>query len=205
MIFRLQTFDAVRRSLALALLGGALLVLGGCAQPGVEGDALSGRDAVRLTGASEAQYRTHARSDGGSLAPDVMNDERRPNAQSDGGVSAVPAACMCDGAFQQTGIATWYGKAFHGRRTASGERYDMHAFTAAHRTLPLGACVRVTALGGVRPVIVRINDRGPFARGRVIDLSYAAAQALGIASSGKAQVKLERLAAAPRCAACDCH
>jgi rare lipoprotein A len=75
----------------------------------------------------------------------------------------------------------------------------MHALTAAHRTLPLGACVRVTALGGARSVIVRINDRGPFVRGRIIDLSYAAAQALGVGSAGNAQVTLERVVAARRC------
>lgn len=96
-------------------------------------------------------------------------------------------------AFEQTGIATWYGNLFQGRRTASGERYDMYAFTAAHRSWPLGACVRVTALASARSVIVRINDRGPFVRGRVIDLSYAAAQALGVVSAGSGQVKLERV------------
>jgi rare lipoprotein A len=78
------------------------------------------------------------------------------------------------------GLASWYGPRFHGRRTASGERFDMHAYTAAHRTLPFGTVVRVRSLVNGRTVEVRINDRGPFLRKRVIDLSRGAAEALGL-------------------------
>jgi rare lipoprotein A len=78
------------------------------------------------------------------------------------------------------GLASWYGPRFHGRRTASGEKFDMHQFTAAHPTLPFGTIVRVRSLVNGRTVDVRINDRGPFLRHRVIDLSRAAAQALGL-------------------------
>lgn len=92
--------------------------------------------------------------------------------------------------FHQTGIASWYGRAFNGRRTASGERFNMHAMTAAHRTLPLGSWVRVTVWGKKQSVLVRINDRGPFMRNRIIDLSYGAAVALGIAQRGSAKVEL---------------
>ncbi|MFM0285201.1 septal ring lytic transglycosylase RlpA family protein [Paraburkholderia megapolitana] len=95
--------------------------------------------------------------------------------------------------FQQTGRASWYGPRFHGRRTASGERYNMHALTAAHRTLPMGSYVRVTNPTTTRSVIVRINDRGPYARGRVIDLSYAAALELDLQHAGTARVKIEGL------------
>jgi len=95
--------------------------------------------------------------------------------------------------FRQTGRASWYGRFFHGRRTANGERYNMHALTAAHRTLPLGSYVRVTNPANSRSVIVRINDRGPYARGRVIDLSMAAASALDMRHSGTAKVKIEGL------------
>lgn len=95
--------------------------------------------------------------------------------------------------FWQSGIASWYGMAFEGRRTASGERYDMHALTAAHRTLPLGSYARVTAIASSRSVIVRINDRGPYIRGRVIDLSYAAAAMLGLPRVGTMQVGIERV------------
>jgi rare lipoprotein A len=95
--------------------------------------------------------------------------------------------------FTQTGRASWYGRKFHGRRTASGERYDMNALTAAHKTLPLAAYVRVTNSANSKSVVVRINDRGPYARGRVIDLSYAAARMLGLQHSGVARVKIEGL------------
>jgi rare lipoprotein A len=91
----------------------------------------------------------------------------------------------------ETGIASWYGKPFHGRRTASGEVYDMHAMTAAHKTLPFSTQALVRNLANGREVVVRINDRGPFRRGRIIDLSRAAARALGIA--GLAQVELRLL------------
>jgi rare lipoprotein A len=96
-------------------------------------------------------------------------------------------------AFHQAGRASWYGIGFHGRRTASGERYNMHALTAAHRTLPLGSYVRVSIPATSKSVIVKINDRGPFARGRVIDLSYAAARKLGLARIGTARVQIEGL------------
>lgn len=91
----------------------------------------------------------------------------------------------------QYGMASWYGKKFHGRRTASGERYDMSKLTAAHRRAPLGSYALVTNLDTGRSVRVRINDRGPFARGRIIDLSRAAAQRLGMLTSGVARVKVE--------------
>ncbi|MGF6769492.1 rare lipoprotein A [Paraburkholderia sp. GAS199] len=97
--------------------------------------------------------------------------------------------------FHQTGRASWYGRGFHGRRTANGERYDMHALTAAHRTLPLGSYVRVTNPATSRSVVVRINDRGPYARGRVIDLSMAAANALEMRHAGTARVQIEGLTA----------
>jgi rare lipoprotein A len=93
--------------------------------------------------------------------------------------------------FFQQGKAAWYGPGFQGRRTASGERFNPHDLTAAHRTLPFGSRVRVTNLRNGRRVIVRINDRGPYVRGYVIDLSYAAARAIGM--SGTATVRLEIL------------
>jgi len=86
------------------------------------------------------------------------------------------------------GLASWYGKPFHGRRTASGERYDMHAFTAAHKTLPLGSRVRVRRVNTGQEVVVRINDRGPFVFPRIIDLSYAAAKAIGMDDIGLTEV-----------------
>lgn len=89
------------------------------------------------------------------------------------------------------GRASWYGSRFHGRRTASGERFNAYANTAAHRSLPFGTKVRVTNLRNGRSVVVRINDRGPYSRGRVIDLSKAAAQNIGMLRSGTAPVRIE--------------
>jgi len=92
-----------------------------------------------------------------------------------------------------TGIASWYGTEFDGRATSSREIYDMNDLTAAHRTLPFGTYVMVTNLANGRSVVVRINDRGPFVRGRVIDLSYAAARVLDIVGPGTAKVRLVQL------------
>ncbi|AOX04627.1 hypothetical protein BJP34_31400 [Moorena producens PAL-8-15-08-1] len=91
------------------------------------------------------------------------------------------------------GVASWYGSAFHGRRTASGERFNQYALTAAHRTLQFGTRVKVTNLRNGRSVIVRINDRGPNVRGRMIDLSRGAARIIGLVRSGTGPVHIEIL------------
>ena len=93
-----------------------------------------------------------------------------------------------------TGVASYYGRRFHGRLTANGERFDMNALTAAHKTLPFGTHVRVTHRATGRSVTVRINDRGPFIRGRSIDLSRAAAKRIGLIKRGHARVKLDIVA-----------
>jgi rare lipoprotein A len=95
--------------------------------------------------------------------------------------------------FRQRGLASWYGKRFHGQKTSSGERYDMYAMTAAHPTLPIPSYARVTRVATGRSVVVRINDRGPFHDGRVIDLSYAAAFRLGLIGVGSGEVELEAI------------
>ncbi|HSM09746.1 MAG TPA: septal ring lytic transglycosylase RlpA family protein [Gemmatimonadota bacterium] len=95
--------------------------------------------------------------------------------------------------WQEEGEASWYGPGFHGRQTASGEVYDMEAMTAAHRELPFGSRVRVVNLDNGRETHVRINDRGPFARGRVLDLSRAAAREIDMLGSGTARVRIEVL------------
>jgi len=92
--------------------------------------------------------------------------------------------------FVQTGYASWYGWHFHGRKTANGEIYNMYAYTAAHKTLPMNTLVEVINLKNGRHVVVRINDRGPFVKGRIIDLSYAAAKKLGMLKTGTAPVKI---------------
>jgi rare lipoprotein A len=92
--------------------------------------------------------------------------------------------------YQAEGLASYYGKKFHGRRTASGERFNMNAMTAAHRSLEFGTRVKVTNLKNKRSVTVRINDRGPFKRGRIIDLSYAAANKIGMLADGVVRVRV---------------
>jgi peptidoglycan lytic transglycosylase len=101
------------------------------------------------------------------------------------------------GIFRQVGEASWYGPTFHGKTTANGERYNMLGMTAAHRTLPFNTLVRVTNLANGFSAVVRINDRGPFLKGRILDLSYKAARALGANSPGVIRVRLEVVGKAP--------
>lgn len=108
-----------------------------------------------------------------------------------GGVTYSP---RIDYEYVETGIASWYGDKFHGNRTANGEAFDMNTISAAHRTLPLPSMVRVTNLENGRALNVRVNDRGPFARGRIIDVSRRAAQLLGFERKGTAMVRVEILA-----------
>lgn len=100
--------------------------------------------------------------------------------------------------YSETGIASWYGPGFHGKKTANGEAYDQMALTAAHRTLPMPSLVRVTNLQNGRSLVLRVNDRGPFKNGRIIDLSRKAAQLLGVEKAGTAKVRVEILEAESR-------
>jgi len=99
--------------------------------------------------------------------------------------------------YSEEGIASWYGKKFQGRPTANGERYNLYAMTAAHKTLPIPAYVRVSNLDNGLSTVVRVNDRGPFHGGRIIDLSYAAAVKLGYADKGTARVRVEAIDTSP--------
>ena len=103
----------------------------------------------------------------------------------------TPMAAPVEEGFTEKGIASWYGEPYHGRRTASGEVYDMHRMTAAHKTLPFGSIVKVDRRDTGADVKVRINDRGPFIEGRIIDLSYAAAKKIGLDRDGVAPVKIK--------------
>lgn len=125
--------------------------------------------------------------------PEPLSDYGNPAAYTVYGVtySTLDSAA----GYAATGKASWYGKKFHGRRTSSGETYDMYEYTAAHRTLPLPTYARVSNLENGRSVIVRINDRGPFAKDRLIDLSYVAALKLGYVKDGITRVKVEALTA----------
>lgn len=99
--------------------------------------------------------------------------------------------------YTERGLASWYGKDFHGRKTANGEVYDMYMLTAAHKTLPLGVYARVTNLENGKEVKVKVNDRGPFIRGRFLDLSYGAAKELGMVEAGVGRVELEIIGNVP--------
>ncbi|QBQ96097.1 septal ring lytic transglycosylase RlpA family protein [Paraburkholderia pallida] len=166
----------------------AVSVLAGCAMPPAQqnqaqGDALSTKDAHTAFAAPQSYGSALA----ALPASGAGNDNSLADAQPiDGNAPDV-------GSFHQTGRASWYGWPFHGRKTASGERFNMKALTAAHRTLPLGSYVRVTVANSSKSVVVKINDRGPYVRGRVLDLSYAAAKVLGLQHAGTAKVEIEGL------------
>ena len=107
------------------------------------------------------------------------------------GKDYVPATALR--AYKERGIASWYGRKFHGQKTSNGETYDMYAMTAAHPTLPLPTYARVTNVATGRSVVVRVNDRGPFLHNRIIDLSYAAANRIGVAARGSGEVVVEAI------------
>jgi rare lipoprotein A len=111
----------------------------------------------------------------------------RPSSAPPHGQPAIP------GEYVEEGVASWYGDPFNGHRTSNGEIYDMYQFTAAHRTLPFGAVLRVTNLSNGKQTEVRINDRGPFVGNRIIDLSLSAARAIDMVGPGTAQVRIEML------------
>jgi rare lipoprotein A len=107
--------------------------------------------------------------------------------------SRLPSPALAEFGNAEFGVATWYGEKFHGLQTASGEMFDMFRLTAAHRRIPLGSMVRVTNLKNGRSVVVRINDRGPVTPSAMLDLSYAAADKLGIVEAGRAKVRVDQL------------
>ncbi|HEY5717684.1 MAG TPA: septal ring lytic transglycosylase RlpA family protein [Motiliproteus sp.] len=166
------------------LLGGLVLVLVGCAtQPpsrySVEHDH-GPAQAVDLSHVADPVPRWEPHSRSGNRSPyQVLGKHYRVLESAEG--------------FREQGIASWYGNKFHGHLTSNGETYDMYAMSAAHKHLPLPSYVRVTNLANGRQVIVRVNDRGPFHEGRVIDLSYAAASRLGMLQQGTARVSLEAI------------
>ena len=124
--------------------------------------------------------------------------EARSLAAARTGASSEATADAETGTYLASGVASYYGRELAGRRTASGERFNPEGLTAAHRTLPLGTRIRVTNPANGRSVVVRVNDRGPFIRGRILDLSHGAARVIGLASRGHGRVEIERLGRTPR-------
>lgn len=167
------------RALALVLVACLLVACGSSSRYHLRDDRPP-ETAVDVSGVAEPVPRYEPRSRGGNRSPyTVLGKSYTVMASADG--------------FVEEGIASWYGKKFHGYKTSNGEIYNMYAFTAAHKHLPLPTYVRVTHLDNGRSVIVRVNDRGPFHGGRVIDLSYAAASRLGMLSTGTAPVRIENV------------
>jgi len=162
----------VRRVLTVAV---GMLVLAGCAET-----RLVMHGAKRIMGPSESEASAKAPTEYKIGKPYQI-----------AGVWYYPQE---DFEYDETGIASWYGAKFHGRKTANGEGYDMNALTAAHRTLPMPSFVRVTNLENGRSLILRVNDRGPFARGRIIDISRRGAQLLGFQKQGTARVRVQVMA-----------
>ncbi|WP_300437523.1 septal ring lytic transglycosylase RlpA family protein [Zoogloea sp.] len=184
-----------RARLLLAPLCSTLLLVGPVhAAPDSSIEAAS--DAGPRTGLKAA---LPARFKGGVFKFDAQSDES--SAEADEEAVATPRVDKNDYSLQgsmssgggltlEKGVASWYGKMFHGRKTSSGDPYDMYAMTAAHPTLPIPSYVRVTNLANGRSAVVRVNDRGPFHPGRIIDLSYAAAYKLGYTDQGHARVEV---------------
>ena len=140
-------------------------------------------------------HRTHTMQPPVQSAPQPIPAPSTPS-QPSRPPSAAERRPAVPGEYVEEGVASWYGIPFDGHRTSNGEIYDMHQFTAAHKTLPFGAIVRVTNLRNGRQTEVRINDRGPFVADRVIDLSLSAAQAIDMVGPGTAPVRLEMISGA---------
>lgn len=165
------------RGLAIVAVGLALLTLEGCSTtPGGVRDSAPVRP-VDVSQVPDAVPRVEPKSRYGNPTSYVVHGKRYHTLPSSAG-------------YRERGIASWYGTKFHGRRTSSGEPYDMYQMTAAHRSLPLPTFARITNLRNGRSVVVKINDRGPFHENRLIDLSYAAAARLGVLQRGTGLVEV---------------
>ena len=149
----------------------------------------AGLGLVVLSSPVMAQEAKDSKATAAKVVPATNTVSKTSNSGRVKKVSYSPASAKAK--FVNSGVASYYGPGFHGRRTANGERFDMHAMTAAHRTLPFGTKLKVTNLSNGKSTIVRVNDRGPYAGNRVIDLSVAAAKQIGAIHSGVAKVSLE--------------
>ena len=144
---------------------------------------------LAVTGCATTQRETTPRE--AAIPPAPPPSRPTPPPRTESPRRTEPAPKPPAGSATQEGKASWYGNAHHGKKTASGETYDMNALTAAHRTLPLGTRVQVTNTENGRSVVVRINDRGPFRDSRIIDLSRAAAREIGVTGAGLFNVRLD--------------
>ncbi len=183
----------LKRSLKSVLLLGGVASLGACSfgtgGGGASGSFLPGdglpknRHYIDIASVGDAEPKAETLSKTGNKPYTVFGQNYQPMRSAQG--------------YDATGMASWYGTKFHGRKTSSGTPYDMYAMSAAHRTLPLPSYVRVTNLNNQRSVIVKVNDRGPFVdtKNRLIDLSYVAAAKLGLVATGTAKVRVQAVQA----------
>ncbi len=199
------------RILSPVFIASACVLLAACSATPSRAPGDSGSSASRGTPTAKAPAKTPTRRGGGYYKDDGPGDDapddldQLPDAQprleplhrfanrpyNVFGQNYVPATELAP--FRERGLASWYGRRFHGQATSSGEPYDMYAMTAAHPTLPIPSYARVTNAATGRSVVVRINDRGPFHKGRVMDLSYAAAYKLGYVNTGSTEVEVEQI------------
>lgn len=207
-VFRPAVFEGANRLLRRCAVIASALVMAACATPpGGDGtDATSTSNAISTTGSAAGtragrQAKADARNDK-SAAKTAEHGDERGNwdlfgwGKQDGdsaGQTSLDGLRPDLGTFEQRGMASWYGKGFHGRKTANGERFDMRAMTAAHPSLPLDSWVLVRNLRNNKVAVVRINDRGPYHGNRILDLSYAAAKRLNFVDHGATQVEIRRL------------
>jgi len=175
----------LRRASRVAVVAAATALLAACASAGATSGGLSGpvREGPRLAEAAPVVTDPAPIVSGTMRRYQIRGRWYQPEEQQD---------------YDVVGLASWYGDQFNGRPTATGERFDMHALTAAHKTLPLPGLVEVTNLANGRRVVLRVNDRGPFVDDRIIDLSRGAAEALDLLSRGVGEVRVRYLGRAPR-------
>lgn len=195
----ISSLSAGRTLRAWLLHGTALLVLAGCAS--VPGEApvgtQTGVQASKPAPAAPAAKLADPRDN-----PDAwgsLSFRGAPDSSSlklDESTDTTPGLRADLGTFEERGVASWYGRGFHGRRTASGERFDMNAFTVAHPSLPLQSWVLVRNLANDRVVVAKVTDRGPYYGKRILDMSYAAAKRLDFVKRGSTRVEIRRLSRA---------
>ncbi|BBD09498.1 septal ring lytic transglycosylase RlpA family protein [Desulfovibrio ferrophilus] len=176
-----QTTTAFRLTTAAMLIAALMLTLSGCGKRQIP----TSQDPARRPSVAAPAPGKAGPVPKGTFKPYTIAGKRYyPLSSSDG--------------YVQTGIASWYGDDFHGKKTANGETYDMYAMTCAHKVLPMNTYVRITNRNNGKVVTLRVNDRGPFVGSRIVDLSHAGAQALGVIGPGTAPVRLEAVGVAGR-------
>lgn len=185
----------MRKTDAIIIFAALGLLINGCAETGKEVRLVRDNrgNKVRVVKKREEKTRRNAPFKE-PPAPLRVGPTQRPYSVGGHTYYPIPSAY----GFKETGIASWYGRDFHGRKTSNGETYDMYAMTAAHKTLPINTMLLVKNLDNGRETMVRVNDRGPFVPGRIIDMSYAAAKKLGYVGRGTARVRIEAMAEAEK-------